>query len=145
MSILSKSCIYGLRAAVYIAAYAPEAGYVPIREVADKLGLSFHFLTKIFQSLTQHGMMASYRGPNGGVALARPASQITVRDIVRGIDGLSSLESCLLGLAGCSDQNPCPMHVQWARERSRMGGLFGRTRLSELARRVREGGLRLTD
>ena len=64
--LLSRSAEYGLRAALYLASLEPS-GFVSIRDISDHLGLSFHFLTKIFQKLTRAGLLHSYRGPNGGV------------------------------------------------------------------------------
>ena len=44
--------------------------FVSIRRMADELDISFHFLTKILQSLTSEGLLISHRGPKGGVRLA---------------------------------------------------------------------------
>ena len=65
MNLLTKSCVYGLRATLYVASFCGERHFVPIREISEKLGLSFHFLTKILQKLTEAGLMESYRGPSG--------------------------------------------------------------------------------
>ncbi|MCB0549642.1 MAG: Rrf2 family transcriptional regulator, partial [Phaeodactylibacter sp.] len=69
MKVLSKGCVYGLRALLYIVSEKPREEYVNIREISEELDISFHFLTKTFQSLTQKGILRSYRGPNGGVTL----------------------------------------------------------------------------
>ena len=84
--MFSKACVYGLRAALYVATLDKQA-FVPIKTISDHLDISFHFLTKILQTLTQHHIMLSYRGPNGGIALARPAEQINAIQIVEAIDG----------------------------------------------------------
>lgn len=49
--LLSKSCIYGLRATLFLSAREQD-GFIPIREMSEKLEISFHFLTKILQQLT---------------------------------------------------------------------------------------------
>ncbi len=72
MKVLSKATVYGLRALVFMASEKERTGYVSISEIAERLNISFHFLTKTFQTLTQHGILESYRGPNGGVALTKP-------------------------------------------------------------------------
>src|SRR3712207_7005631 len=46
--------------------------------------------TTLFRSLLERrraGIVASHRGPEGGHALARPADQITVADVIRAVDG----------------------------------------------------------
>ncbi len=140
--LLSKSCEYGLRAALYLASLE-QSGYVSIRKISYELDLSFHFLTKILQKLTQAGLLASLRGPNGGVLLARPAGRITLLDLVLAIDGPALFQECILGLPGCGSQEPCPLHQAWATERERLHMLFEAHTLADLARDVEALGLRL--
>lgn len=142
--LLSKSCVYGLRASIYLALHA-DREYVSISEVSEKLGISFHFLTKILQQLTQKGLLTSYRGPNGGVAFVRPARDIIIYDIVAAIDGDDIFTSCILSLPGCGNQTPCPLHESWALIRNKIKTLFLTTSLADLAKGVRENNLRLVN
>ncbi|HCT51303.1 MAG TPA: transcriptional regulator, partial [Balneola sp.] len=64
--LLSKSCVYGLRASIYLASKSDEE-FNSIKEMSDKLEISFHFLTKILQQLTAESLMVSYKGPKGGI------------------------------------------------------------------------------
>ncbi len=141
--MLSSACEYGLRAALYLASL-DAGGYVPIRRLSEDLGISFPFLTKIFQQLTQAGLLTSYRGPNGGVAFTRPPGQITLKEIVVAIDGPDLFEACVLGLPGCGEQKPCPLHAAWATERARLDALFAGTTLADMADRIDQLDVRLT-
>ncbi len=145
MSLLSKSCVYGLRAAVYIATRESEQAYVPIREIAKELKLSFHFLTKILQTLTESKLLRSYRGPTGGVALAKPAAQLTLLDVVHSLQGKELFRECVLGLARCGDRKPCPLHATWALQRDALRRSLDQTRLSDLADLASAGRIRLGD
>ena len=136
--------MYGLRAVLYLATQ-PDEGHVPIRRISKDLDISFHFLTKILQQLTQAGLMQSLRGPAGGVALTSPANKITVLDIVEAVEGDNYLKRCVLGLRGCNDRNPCPLHSQWSVERTRIRALFGRTTIDQLKREKCRGILRLAN
>ena len=129
--MLSKSCEYGLRASLYLATLDQE-GYVSIGTISEELDISFAFLTKIFQKLNDAGLLASRRGPNGGVALTRPADEVALYDIVVSIDGDDLFEECVLGLPGCGEAEPCPLHEQWADERDRLEQIFRTTTLDEL-------------
>ena len=80
--MLSSSTVYAIRASIYIAAHK-EGEYIAISEIAKQLDISFHFLTKILQKLTQDKLMRSYRGPNGGVAFTRSLDKIFLTDIFR--------------------------------------------------------------
>jgi Rrf2 family transcriptional regulator, iron-sulfur cluster assembly transcription factor len=144
MALISKSCEYGLRAALYVASQK-NTEYVSIREISEKLDISFHFLTKILQKLTQGGIMHSYRGPSGGVSLAKPAKTISLLDIVRSIEEKDIFTSCILGLAGCGEKSPCPLHHQWARERAKIESIFKNATLDKLASQIARGELRLSD
>ncbi len=140
--LLSKSAEYGIRATLHLASLEEER-YVSIRAISDQLNISFHFLTKIFQKLTQAGMIRSFRGPNGGVALARAATQITLLDLIVAIDGPALFQECVLGLPGCGERKPCPLHEAWGPERDRLKALFEETTVATMATDLQTLDLRL--
>jgi Rrf2 family protein len=129
--MLSKSCEYGLRAALYLASL-DEEGYVPISTISEELDISFPFLTKIFQKLNDAGLLESQRGPKGGVALTRPAEDVTLYEIVAAIDGDALFRECVLGLPNCGDADPCPLHEQWVPKREQLETMFRNASLAEL-------------
>jgi len=143
VKVLSKASVYGLRALMYIVAKKDVQGYVNIGEISKELDISFHFLTKIFQSLTQNNILESYRGPNGGVALVKPPDQIFLIDIVKILDGADFFDKCLLGLPGCGNFDPCPVHDFWAVTKAALKDEFETTSLAELGAKVSEDRLRL--
>ncbi|MDX1740505.1 MAG: Rrf2 family transcriptional regulator, partial [Rhodothermales bacterium] len=124
--LLSRGCEYGLRAAIYVA-HREEDSFVPIREISSELDISFHFLTKVLQQMNEASIVDSYRGPRGGVRLSRPASEISLKDIVMAIDGPGLFAECVLGLPGCGDQTPCPLHADWSIQRERLGRMLDQT------------------
>lgn len=129
--MLSKSCEYGLRATLYLANLNRE-GYVSIGTISEELDISFPFLTKIFQKLNDADLLDSRRGPKGGVALTKSPDEIALYDIVVSIDGDELFEECVLGLPGCGDAEPCPLHNQWADQRDKIETTFRETTLAEL-------------
>jgi Rrf2 family protein len=142
--LLSKSCVYGVQAAIYMASL-PRNEYVSIQEIAGELNISFHFLTKVLQNLTQAGLMVSYRGPNGGIALARPTSSINLADIIDAIDGSDIFHECLFGLPGCGTAAPCPAHENWSTMRARLHNLCHMLTLEELGKRANQLNVRLAN
>lgn len=143
MKILSKASVYALRALLYIVAHKGEAPYVSIGEISKELGISFHFLTKVLQQLTQAQILESYRGPNGGIALTKNPGDIHVIDIVRVIEGPDFFNTCLLGLPGCGVFQPCPVHDFWSQTKEVLREEFEVTTLAELGSKVTEERLRL--
>lgn len=129
--MLSSSCEYGLRAMLYLSSLDPD-GYVPVRTISEELDISSPFLTKIFQQLNEVNLLTSQRGPKGGVALAKSPNVITLYDIVVAIDGNDLFEECALGLPGCGEAEPCPLHEQWSDEKERVEEIFRTSTLADL-------------
>lgn len=142
--LLSKSCVYGLRASLYLASGGSEE-YVSIREMSDKLNISFHFLTKILQQLNGAGLLESYKGPNGGVRLTKSGTEVNLFEIVAAIDGKELFTECALGLPGCGTEKPCPLHDKWAEARDGIRIMLENTNLVELAKKGKKLNLRITD
>ena len=124
---------------------AQEGGdeYISAKEIGRHLDISAHFLTKIMQQLTAAGLVKSYRGPNGGLALARSASSISVRDIYIALEGDGLFTECVLGLPGCGNRKPCPFHDRWAGARERINRMMSEQTLADLGKDLREGVYRL--
>jgi Rrf2 family protein len=119
---------------------------VPVRELAEQCRIPVHFLGKICHRLTRGGILASYKGPNGGVALARPAEEIRLLQVVEAMDGLDGFGRCVLGLDACDDTLPCPLHATWCVIKLRMLDMLSGATLSDLALQLADGKaiLRLT-
>lgn len=141
--LLSKSCEYGLRATLYLASKDGNE-FISIRQISDKLDISYHFLTKILQQLTAKGLLESFKGPNGGVRLAKAGKEIQLLDIVTAIDGAELFTECVLGLPGCGMKKPCALHDQWMNHREGIKNMMGATTLYELAERTRANNFRIS-
>ncbi|HED09569.1 MAG TPA: Rrf2 family transcriptional regulator [Caldithrix abyssi] len=142
--LLSKSCVYGIRAVLYLSVN-DEREYVPIKEISDKMGISFHFLTKILQVLTNAGMIKSMKGAKGGVGLNQKASSISLYDVIRELDGETLFEECVLGLPGCADDNPCSMHKIWRVTKAELKKELEEENFGSLAKQITEDEIRLYD
>jgi len=142
--LLSKTCSYAIRAALYIAVHQ-DRQFIPIRDISEQLGVSFHFLTKILQILTGRNILVSFRGPNGGIALARPAHEIMLAELVEAVDGLAIFNNCVLGLGLCDNANPCPVHQHWTDVRKNCREFFETTSLQFLVDEIESKGLRLSE
>ena len=128
---------------LYIVSEKPPEEYVSIGEISEELDISFHFLTKTFQSLTQKGILRSYRGPKGGVALARTPEEVFLADVVLALEGEDFFDKCLLGLAGCGQAAPCPVHGFWIGHKAELRTEFERTSLADMGRKINREKLRL--
>jgi len=75
---------YGLRCLLQLAS-VPEGKIVTVREIAQKEGLSSAYVEKLLRFLARAGLVHSFRGIRGGYVLNRPASQITLGEVVRAL------------------------------------------------------------
>ncbi len=142
--LLSSRCEYALRATLHLATL-PAGSYAPVREISAALGIPQAFLSKIVQTLAQAGLVATLRGPGGGIALARRADAIPLGAVVEAIDGREIFDDCVMGLPGCGMQAPCPLHEAWVPVRERLRALFLGTTLAAAAADLDARGYRLAD
>jgi Rrf2 family protein len=84
---ISAKADYAVRAAVELAAAADEEKPVKAERIATVQGIPLNFLENILSQLRQAGIVRSQRGAEGGFRLAKPASQVTVADVIRAVDG----------------------------------------------------------
>lgn len=143
MKVLSQTSKYGIRAMLYMVSYPGRAEFLSIGEISKELGISFHFLTKIFRELTSKGLLHSYRGPSGGIALAKPAMEIRLLDIVLVLEGEDYFDQCLLGLPGCGEEKPCPAHGYWKKIKSDFYHHLASTSIGELAEKINSDEVRI--
>lgn len=111
--MFSPTCQYAVRALVHLAQH--EAGRAVLaRDIAVAEEIPRQFLSKILHQLAQKGLVRSQKGPGGGFMLARPASVLTLGEIIAAVDGVQDLSRrCILGLEECSDVASCALHDAW--------------------------------
>ena len=82
-------------------------------QIAEKIKAPKNYLGKILKRLAAEGYLESTRGYHGGFRLSKPASRITMYDVVDPIENLSKWNNCFLGANKCSCQSPCAVHDNW--------------------------------
>jgi Rrf2 family protein len=90
---LSTKGKYGVKALFELALHE-GAGPMSLKTIAERQGLSEHYLEQLAAPLRKAGLIVSVRGAQGGYVLSRPASQITVGDIVRVLEGPIGFTDC---------------------------------------------------
>ncbi|MGE5674393.1 MAG: RrF2 family transcriptional regulator [Mycobacterium leprae] len=83
---LSTKGRYGVKALLDLA-MQEGTGPVSLKSVAERQGLSEHYLEQLAAPLRKGGLIVSVRGAQGGYALSRPAREIAIADIVRVMEG----------------------------------------------------------
>lgn len=131
--MISQTAEYALRTVLYIASHG-DAGPARAEALARALKIPQNYLAKILHRLAQSGVLTSSRGRNGGFLLARPASRISLAQVVGLFDRIEPRRQCLLGQAVCSDAKACPAHRRWVEVGDTAQRFFQETSVGELLR-----------
>jgi len=83
---ISAKADYAVRAAVELAAATDEKP-VKAERIATAQRIPLNFLENILGELRHAGIVRSHRGAEGGFRLAKPATELTVADIIRAVEG----------------------------------------------------------
>ena len=89
---LTQFTDYGLRVLMHLALV--EGDRVTIAEIAERFDISRTHLMKVVPELVRHGWVTSERGRSGGLALAKPAADISIGAVVRSLEGEPELVAC---------------------------------------------------
>ena len=104
--MLSKTAEYALRAVVQLASC--NEGSVSAASLSERTRTPRRYLHHVLQSLAAEGLVRSRSGPGGGYELARPASKITILDVVQAVDPIQRITACPLAIE--AHRQLCPLH-----------------------------------
>lgn len=111
---VSRRTDYAVRVMIAVAG-ASSGTFVPAPQIGQQMLIPQPFLVKVVGDLKRCGLITTAAGRTGGLALARPAGQITLRHIVEGVEGPIILNTCLLRPGECLRDVICSAHPIWAR------------------------------
>jgi Rrf2 family protein len=131
--VFTSSTEYAIRAITHLA-LLPAGTLAGAREISSAESIPMPFLSKILQKLCRRKLVRSFKGLRGGYELARPAEQVTLQDLVLATNGDELEGRCVLGVAHCDGDRPCPLHDQWKEIRAQMVAMLEKTSIAELAR-----------
>lgn len=77
---------YGIRAMLDLAVYS-LGDQVSLKSIAERQNISDNYLEQVFSTLRKAGLVKSIKGAQGGYILGREASDITIGDILRALEG----------------------------------------------------------
>jgi Rrf2 family protein len=128
--MLSQTSQYALRTVLHLARL-PRGERAAAVNLARTIGIPGNYLSKTMHQLARAGVVVSTRGRGGGFVLARPASRITLAEIVAPFQEVGE-RACILGRSFCSDARPCPAHAHWKRVAEQVAAFFSRTTVADL-------------
>lgn len=130
---------YGIRAMLYIAMHGEERP-VTSHEIAKRQGIPEPYLRQILALLSKDRLVHSNRGPQGGHVLGRKAAEISLRDILRTLEGQSTAIDMILALPCTIDigTEHCAIREVFLEVKKAIERILTETTLEDLANRQRE-------
>jgi len=110
---LTKLTDYGILLLTHIA--ADEARLFASNDLSNATRIPSPTVSKVLQALLGAGLLESIRGAKGGYRLARPADQVSIREIIDCFEGNIALTECNLDDGVCDQLPFCATHNNWKR------------------------------
>lgn len=138
---LSATDIYAFQALGFLGTQELDS-WVGSEQISEATGVARPYLVRILATLGGSEIVASKKGTGGGYALARPADAITLRDVMRAIDGPVAPLSCvsLNWHQTCAVEDRC--HARngvWLRVRDALLAALAEATVADLAADFRQG------
>nr|WP_284707737.1 Rrf2 family transcriptional regulator [Sporomusa sphaeroides] len=132
---LSTKGRYGV-AAMYDLALHYGQGAISLKSVAQRQGISEHYLEQLMGTLRKAGYVKSVRGAQGGYALTKDPAEISVGDVIRTMEGPIAPVDCLLAddasRTFCERVDICVTRGVWAKVRDSITSVIDSITLADL-------------
>lgn len=123
---------YALRVMIDLAEHASQ-GYVPMKEVAQRQGISLKYLERIIPALSKNGLVTGIQGKGGGYRLSRRPEEYTVGEILRLCEGGLAPVACLSRDASpCQRKDQCKTLAMWNQFYQMTNQFFDRITIAQL-------------
>ena len=117
---------------------AQNSGQGPLssRLISEHQEVSVKYLELVMSLLRNAGLVRSLRGAQGGHELARPAEEITLREIFEALEGRGGLVECTYMPETCTRSDFCVTQEVWATMYAAAMQVLEATTLKELSERA---------
>lgn len=122
---------YGLRAMLGLARGGTDAP-VLMESLARQEELSIKYLHALLTRLKAARLVRSVRGAGGGFVLARPPARITLKEILRALEGSLSLVPCVADRRACRKTSRCTARGVWRELSDRIEDMLTHISLQDL-------------
>lgn len=133
MKLTSRAGDYALLLLIHLAGL-PDGESTNIKKVAEKLNLSGRFLANISNKLVTHRLVTAQRGTKGGIRLAKPATAISVKEVIEATDGPIQTMFCQNTHLSCNFEELCRMKYLWDGIQNLVIGKLTETTIADLAK-----------
>ncbi|MBQ7801442.1 MAG: Rrf2 family transcriptional regulator [Oscillospiraceae bacterium] len=130
--LISSRGRYCLQVMIDLAEHADQ-GYIPLKEIAKRQGLSLRYLEKILPALAKNNIIIGHPGKCGGYRLSRAADEYTLGEILRLAEGSLAPTTCVeSGAESCAQASACSTLPVWTELDRRINGYLDSVTLADL-------------
>ncbi len=83
--------------------------------LAERIRVEAPTASKVLKLLAGAGLLSSYRGASGGYRVTRPATRISVAEIIAAIEGPIAMTECSVEVGLCHQEDSCHLRSNWQR------------------------------
>ena len=131
--MISTKGRYALRVMIDLAEH-PEEKYIPLKDIAERQGISKKYLEIIVRDLVTGGMLVGVSGKGGGYSLARKPEDYPVGEIIELMEGSLATVACLEnGAMPCPRADMCETLPLWKEYNRLVHDFLYSKKLSDLA------------
>ncbi len=113
-----------------------DGSYTPMKDVAQRQGLSLKYLERILPVLTKNGLVEGVHGKGGGYRLTRPLAEYRIGDILRLTEGDLAPVACVgCGAEPCERAEECRTLPMWNDLNNMVNAYFDSITLADLMHR----------
>lgn len=134
MLSISKQTDYACRVVLHLAMLPPDER-VTAQDIAKRRLIPRAFVRRVVTRLANAGLLITTRGASGGLELARPASEISLLQVVDAMEGSIALNGCAVNPQECPLMQVCSVHEVWVDTRRVLLEELSRSTFDKLARR----------
>lgn len=134
-TLFKKETEYALRSLIYIQLQNYRDKRPGIAEIASEIETPPSFTAKILQRLVKQRFIESAKGINGGFFFNPENEELTLKRVIVSIEGETLFEGCGFGLKHCDENNPCPLHYDYAPIRDAINKLVESETIQSMAKK----------
>jgi len=130
---INRQTDYAIRVILALAKRGDDA-LLSTSQIQQEMLIPKALSLRVVAELAKGGFILTFLGREGGLRLARPSSEINLRQVVTHFENNFTVSECLHGGGTCPFDNSCPVRCRWARLQTLILQELENTTFDELAR-----------
>ena len=128
---LTRRGDYAVRAMLSLAAHQGD-GWLSVSRISAAMGIPERFLPRVMTDLVRSGLVEGHLGRTGGYRLARPATEISLLEVIEAAEPDDGQRRCVLRGGPCGKDGLCAVHAVFTDARGALTERLATARLADI-------------